>query len=156
MFHVVLFQPEIPPNTGNIIRLCANTGAALHLVHPLGFELDERRLRRAGLDYHEFTRLREHESLDACLASLAPGRVWAFSTRGTHGYADARFARGDAFLFGPETRGLPGEVLDSLAPERRLRIPMRPGNRSLNVSNAVAVVVYEAWRQLGFPGADVP
>lgn len=153
MLDVVLYQPEIPPNTGNIIRLCANTGARLHLVEPLGFELQDRLLRRAGLDYHEWARARVHPSLDACVAQLRSGRLFALSTRGAIGYADVQFAAGDALLFGPETRGLPAAVLERIAPSRRLRIPMRPGNRSLNLSNAVAVVVYEAWRQLGFPGA---
>jgi len=153
MLDVVLYQPEIPPNTGNIIRLCANTGARLHLVEPLGFVLEDRRLRRAGLDYHEWARARVHPSLDACLRQLRSRRLFALSTRGTIGYADVRFAAGDALLFGPETRGLPAAVLETIAPPRRLRIPMRPGNRSLNLSNAVAVVVYEAWRQLGFSGA---
>ena len=152
MFYVVLFQPEIPPNTGNIIRLCSNTGAQLHLVKPLGFQLDDRQLRRAGLDYHEYARLRVHDDWGACRAALARSRVLAFSTRGSHRYDAASYAPGDAFVFGPETSGLPEDVLAGFAPEQRLRLPMRPGNRSLNVSNAVAVVVYEAWRQLGFAG----
>ena len=150
MFHVVLYQPEIPPNTGNIIRLCANTGAGLHLIRPLGFHLDERRLRRAGLDYHEWTEVREHETLDAFEAQTRPARLFAFSSRATRCYSDESFGSGDAFLFGPETRGLPHEVLGALPDSRRLRIPMRPGNRSLNLSNAVAVVCYEAWRQHAF------
>jgi len=153
MFDVVLYQPEIPPNTGNVIRLCANTGARLHLIAPLGFELEDRQLKRAGLDYHEYATLRVHDSLDAALAAIAPRRLFALSTRNSARYDEPRFAAGDAFLFGPETRGLPQEVLASIAPERRLRLPMRPGNRSLNLSNAVAVVVYEAWRQLGFEGS---
>jgi tRNA (cytidine/uridine-2'-O-)-methyltransferase len=152
MFHVVLYQPEIPPNTGNIIRLCSNTGAQLHLVKPLGFQLDDRQLRRAGLDYHEYAEMRVHEDWSACRAALVASRVLAFSTRGGRGYYTATYAPGDAFVFGPETRGLPEDVLAGFAPEQRLRLPMRPGNRSLNVSNAVAVVVYEAWRQLGFAG----
>ena len=155
MFEIILFQPEIPPNTGNIIRVCANTGSTLHLVHPLGFALDDRRMRRAGLDYHEFAAVCEHPSLEACVAELPAGtRVFALSTHGTRGYADAAFGAGDAFLFGPETRGLPAAVRNALPAEQRLRIPMCPGNRSLNLSNAVAVLVYEAWRQLGFAGAD--
>ena len=153
MLHVVLFQPEIPPNTGNVIRLCANTGAALHLLRPLGFSLDHAKLRRAGLDYHEFARVEVHDDLDAFVRAAAPRRLLALSTRGRVRYDRVAYAHGDALLFGPETRGLPQDVLDAIAPERRLRLPMRPGNRSLNLSNAVAVVVYEAWRQLGFDGA---
>ncbi len=154
MLHVILFRPEIPPNTGNVIRLCANTGAALHLIRPLGFELDDSRLRRAGLDYHEYARLAVHEDLDTCLDSLGRPRVFAFSTRGRTMHVDARFADGDAFLFGCETAGLPAEVLDALPEERRLRLPMRADSRSLNLSNTVAVAVYEAWRQLGFAGSQ--
>ena len=152
MFSVILYEPEIPPNTGNIIRLCANTGTDLHLIEPLGFDLDEKRLRRAGLDYREFVSVRPHASLDACLASLGMPRVFALSTRNSLRYDEAAFQEGDALLFGPETRGLPREVLEALPPERRLRLPMREGNRSLNLSNSAAVVVYEAWRQLGFEG----
>ena len=152
MFSVILYEPEIPPNTGNIIRLCANTGTDLHLIEPLGFELDEKRLRRAGLDYREFVSVQPHASLDACLASLGMPRVFALSTRNSLRYDEATFQEGDALLFGPETRGLPREVLDALPPEQRLRLPMREGNRSLNLSNSAAVVVYEAWRQLGFEG----
>lgn len=152
MFHVILYEPEIPPNTGNIIRLCANTGASLSLVGRLGFELDEPRLRRAGLDYHEFARVAHHPSLGDCLQAVRPQRLWTCSTRGGIGLGDARFEPGDALLFGPETRGLAATELGAAPPERRLRIPMRPGNRSLNLSNAVAVVVYEAWRQNGFAG----
>jgi len=152
VFHVVLFQPEIPPNTGNLIRLCANVGATLHLVRPLGFALDEPRVRRAGLDYHELACVREHADLPACLAALGAARVFALTTRATHSVYDQRFAVGDAFLFGPETSGLPPEVLAQFAPQMRLRLPMRAGNRSLNLSNAAAVTVFEAWRQLGFPG----
>ena len=150
MLHVILYQPEIPPNTGNVIRLCANTGVRLHLVHPLGFDLDERRMRRAGLDYHEYAEVSEHASLEACLESVAPVTLYACSTRGRTRYDTVAFAAGDALLFGPETRGLPQELLESLPPGHVLRIPMRPDNRSLNLSNAVAVVVYEAWRQLDF------
>jgi tRNA (cytidine/uridine-2'-O-)-methyltransferase len=151
--NVVLYQPEIPPNTGNVIRLAANTGARLHLVEPLGFELDDARLRRAGLDYREWAHLEVHPTLDACLDAL-PGRIWALSTRGTRHYTDARFFTDDALLFGPETRGLPDAVLERLPATSVLRVPMQPGSRSLNLSNAVAVVLYEAWRQLGFPGAE--
>ena len=153
MFHVVLFEPEIPPNTGNIIRLCANSGSALHLIHPLGFELDEARVKRAGLDYHEMANVREHQDFDSFRREVAPQRLFAVSTRGRVRYTDVKFAAGDAFLFGPETRGLPQSLLDSLSPEQVLRIPMRPDNRSLNLSNAVAVLVFEAWRQNGFSGA---
>ena len=154
MFDVVLFEPEIPPNTGNVIRLCANTGARLHLIRPLGFELSDKRLRRAGLDYHEWASLSVHDNLAAYLATVHPQRVWALSTRGARSYAEAHIAQGDALLFGPETRGLPLTVLDSIPPEQRLRIPMIPGNRSLNLSNAVAIIVYNAWRQQGFAGGD--
>ena len=152
MFSIILYEPEIPPNTGNIIRLCANTGTDLHLVKPLGFDLDEKRLRRAGLDYREFVTVRTHESLDACLEALGDPRLFALSTRNSTRYDEARFQEGDALLFGPETRGLPQTVLDGLPPEQRLRLPMQEGNRSLNLSNSAAVVVFEAWRQLGFPG----
>ncbi len=156
MIHVVLYQPEIAPNTGNIIRLCANSGANLHLIRPLGFTLDERRLRRAGLDYHEWTTVREHDSLEEFACEVNPGRLFALSTRAARCYSDERFRKGDGFLFGPETRGLPEKVLDSLPQARRLRIPMRPGNRSLNLSNAVAIVCYEAWRQNAFWVAGSP
>jgi tRNA (cytidine/uridine-2'-O-)-methyltransferase len=151
--HVVLFQPEIPPNTGNVIRLCANTGAQLHLVAPLGFSLDDARLRRAGLDYHEYAQLQVHPDYPAFLATVAPLRLFALSTRGDVRYDSVRWQDGDAVLFGSESRGLPQPLLESIAQECRLRIPMRPDNRSLNLSNAVAVVVYEAWRQQGFAGA---
>ena len=154
MFNVILYQPEIPPNTGNIIRVCANTGTALHLVHPLGFELDDKRLRRAGLDYREFAAVCEHRSLEECLAGFSDSRVFALSTRGARNYAEVEYRPGDAFLFGPETRGLPQTVLDDLPADQRLRIPMRAGNRSLNLSNAVAVLLYEAWRQQGFDSGD--
>ena len=152
MFDVLLYQPEIPPNTGNVIRLCANTGARLHLIEPLGFQLEDRQLRRAGLDYHEYARVQVHASLEAALAAIAPQRLFALSTRGQLRYDQPRYAAGDAFLFGPETRGLPQALLDALPPERRLRLPMRPDNRSLNLSNSVAVLVFEAWRQQGFDG----
>jgi len=152
--HVVLYQPEIPPNTGNVIRLCANTGVALHLVHPLGFLMDDRRLRRAGLDYHEFSRVHEYDSLETFEKSARPRRVVALTTRAARRLHQMRFADEDALLFGPETRGLPDSVLEALPVDRQLRIPMVPGVRSLNLSNAVAVTVFEAWRQLGFPGAS--
>ena len=157
MFDVILHQPEIPPNTGNAIRLCANTGARLHLIEPLGFSLDDRQLRRAGLDYHEYATLQVHPHLDAALqviavAQGAPPRVFALSTRGGVRYDTPVYRPGDAFLFGSETRGLPADVLETVPASRRLRLPMRPDNRSLNLSNAVAVVVFEAWRQLGFDG----
>jgi len=152
VFHLILYQPQIPPNTGNVIRLCANVGAELHLVHPLGFEMQARRLRRAGLDYRELARVTEHASLEACLAVLRPERLFALSTKGERSLFDAAFRPGDAFLLGPETRGLPGEVLASLPPQRVVRIPLRANNRSLNLSNAAAVALYEAWRQTGFEG----
>jgi len=152
MFDVVLFQPEIPPNTGNAIRLCANSGARLHLVRPLGFTLEDAQLRRAGLDYHEYARLQVHDTLEAALAAIAPRRLFALSTRGTTRFDTPRYAEGDAFLFGPETRGLPDDVLAQVPDAQRLRLPMRPGNRSLNLSNAIAVVVFEAWRQQDFAG----
>ncbi len=199
MFNVILFQPEIPPNTGNVIRLCANSGAQLHLVRPLGFELDDKHLRRAGLDYHEYASVQVHDDLDACLRTLPqacyarcphpnPGRatshstkpasgqvagyppegegtnvslrelvatrrLFAFTTKGSHPYHEVSFQPGDAFLFGPESRGLPADILDSLPPEQKLRLPMLPNNRSLNLSNTVAIAVYEAWRQCGFDNA---
>ena len=152
MLHVVLYQPEIPPNTGNVIRLCANSGARLHLIRPLGFDLDHAKLRRAGLDYHEFADVAVHDDLDAFSNNVKPHRLFALSTRGRHAYTDIRFDENDAVVFGPETRGLPQTLLDALPPEQRVRLPMRPNNRSLNLSNAVAVVVYEAWRQMGFVG----
>ena len=154
MFHVVLFEPEIPPNTGNIIRLCANSGSKLHLIHPLGFLLDDKRLRRAGLDYHEWAELEEHDSLDAFERAVRPGRLFACTTRAQRSYSDVEFQSGDALLFGPESRGLPQRVLDGLPLDRRLRIPMLAGSRSLNLSNAVALMVYEAWRQQGFAGGE--
>jgi len=152
MLHVVLFEPEIPPNTGNIIRLCANTGFQLHLVEPLGFDFDDKKLRRAGLDYHEFAAVKVHKDLDAALAAIQPQNVWALTTKGSRNYCDAQFQSGDVLLFGPETRGLPPEVRDSLPQETLLRLPMKEESRSLNLSNACAIVVYEAWRQLGFEG----
>lgn len=156
MFHVILFEPQIPANTGNVIRLCANTGAALHLVRPLGFALDDSRLRRAGLDYHEYARVQVHDSLAQCLERLAPPRLFACSTRGRRRHSEVGYRPEDAFLFGAETRGLPPQVLARCGPERVLRLPMRPDSRSLNLSNAVAVVVYEAWRQSGYGGAVDP
>jgi len=154
VFHIVLYQPEIPPNTGNIIRLCANTGSHLHVVHPLGFELDDKRLRRAGLDYHEFASVLQHQNLNDCLASMPNHRVFALSTRGRQRYDQVSYQAGDIFLFGPETRGLPQEVLDSLPSEQRLRLPMLNGQRSLNLSNTAAIMLYEAWRQMDFPEAQ--
>lgn len=153
MFSLILYEPEIPPNTGNIIRLCANTGVKLHLVEPMGFQLDEPRLRRAGLDYREFADIDVHTSLDRCLQRLNRPTVYALSTKGTTTYTSPSFLAGDAFLLGPETRGLPLEVLDALPEGQRLRIPMRPSSRSLNLSNAAAIVIYEAWRQQQFAGA---
>ena len=150
---MVLYQPEIPPNTGNIIRLCANTGARLHLVGPLGFELDDRRLRRAGLDYHEYAEVMQYPRLDDFLQRVRPARLFALSTRGEERFDAPAYCPGDAFLFGPETRGLPAAVLDDVPADHRLRLPMRPGQRSLNLSNAVAVMLFEAWRQQGFAGA---
>lgn len=153
MFAVVLFQPEIPPNTGNVIRLCANTGAELHLVEPLGFSFDDKALRRAGLDYHEFATVSRHADWSACCTALAGRRMFALTTKGTQIPARIDFQPGDVFVFGRETSGLPPEVQAQFAPERQLRLPMLPGQRSLNLSNAVAVTVFEAWRQAGFAGA---
>ena len=154
MFHVVLFRPEIPPNTGNLIRLCANTGATLHLVKPLGFELEGRAVRRAGLDYRNLAELHVHADLAHCLAALVGARLFSVETGGSRPYSEAAFGAGDAFLFGPETRGLPARALALVPCERQLAIPMRARNRSLNLSNAVALVVYEAWRQTGFAGSE--
>ena len=153
MFDVLLFEPEIPPNTGNVMRLCANTGARLHLIEPLGFTLDDARMRRAGLDYGDWAKVVTHPTLAAALATLAPPRVFAFTTRATRSFADVAYRRDDAFLFGPETRGLPASVLDALPPEQRVKIPMNAKSRSLNLSNAVSIVVYEAWRQIGYAGS---
>lgn len=150
MLHVLLFEPEIPPNTGNVIRLCANTGARLHLIGPIGFEMDDARLRRAGLDYHEFAEVRRHSDLPACLAALGSPRLFAFSTGATRRFDQVAYAPGDAFLFGPESRGLPAAVLDTIPDDHRVRLPMRAGQRSLNLSNAVAVAVFEAWRQFDY------
>lgn len=152
VLHVILYQPEIPPNTGNAIRLCANAGASLHLIRPLGFELDHAKLRRAGLDYHEFVNVMVHDDLAACLAALHQPRMFAFTSHAWRRYTDVHFADGDALLFGRETCGLPGTILQTVPDAQRLRLPMQPDNRSLNLSNAVAIAVYEAWRQLGFPG----
>ncbi|HEU0234114.1 MAG TPA: tRNA (uridine(34)/cytosine(34)/5-carboxymethylaminomethyluridine(34)-2'-O)-methyltransferase TrmL [Gallionella sp.] len=150
MFHVILYQPEIPPNTGNIIRLCANTGCQLHLIRPLGFTLEDKQLIRAGLDYHEFAALRVHDSLQDCLSAFDPARVFALTTKGSQPFHAARYQTGDAFLFGPESRGLPAGVLDQFDTGHRVRLPMLPHSRSLNLSNTVAVAVFEAWRQCGF------
>ena len=152
----MLFQPEIPPNTGNIIRLCANTGACLHLIEPCGFTLDEPRLRRAGLDYREWARVTTWSGLERFLEEVAPPRLFAFSRHARRGHWEVAWRAGDGMLFGPETRGLPDGVVAGIDEARRVRIPMRPGNRSLNLSNAVAVACYEAWRQLGFEGASPP
>lgn len=154
MFEIVLFEPEIPPNTGNVIRLCANTGCRLHLVRPLGFSLRDRQLQRAGLDYLDFARVIQHESWPACRAWLAERRWFAVTTRGKRRHDDPRYRDGDAFVFGPETRGLPADVLGDAAPEHCIKVPMLGASRSLNLSNAVAVVVYEAWRQLSFRGSS--
>jgi tRNA (cytidine/uridine-2'-O-)-methyltransferase len=152
MFHVVLYQPRIPPNTGNVIRLCANTGTRLHLIRPLGFALDDAKLRRAGLDYREWAEIDTHDSLEACRESLGDARLFALTTKARRWYSGVQFRSGDAFLFGPEPEGLPIEVLEALDENHCLRLPMVPGNRSVNLSNAVAVVIYEAWRQIGFEG----
>jgi len=154
MLDVVLYEPEIPPNTGNIIRLCANTGFGLHLIHPLGFELDDKRARRAGLDYHELARMRDYPTLQDYLGVSRPHRVFAITTKGQMNYHEVAFQPGDALLFGPETRGLPAHILERFPATHQLRIPMRPACRSLNLSNAVAVLAYEAWRQLQFGGAE--
>jgi tRNA (cytidine/uridine-2'-O-)-methyltransferase len=153
VFNVLLFEPEIPPNTGNAIRLCANTGAALHLIGRLGFEITEPRLRRAGLDYHEMARVTQHADVAACLAAIGPTRLFVIETGGTLRHTDATYQPGDSFLFGPESRGLPPALIDALPAHVRITLPMRPGNRSLNLSNAVAVTVFEAWRQQGFAGS---
>jgi tRNA (cytidine/uridine-2'-O-)-methyltransferase len=152
MFDIVLFEPEIPPNTGNAIRLCANTGATLHLVRPLGFRLDDKSLQRSGLDYHDLAEVKVHTDLDACLTELKEARVFAVETGGRLCYTDQRYQAGDAFLFGPESRGLPAAVQNRIGRDNSLFIPMQPGSRSINLSNAVAIVAFEAWRQLGFVG----
>lgn len=150
MLHIILYEPEIPQNTGALIRLSANMGAHLHLIHPIAFDLSEKKVRRAGLDYAELANVHEHQNLDACLQSIQPNRVFALTTKTTRYYTEPNFVDGDAFLFGPETRGLPADVINSLPEEQRLTIPMTPGGRSLNLANAVSVVAYEAWRQLDF------
>ena len=154
MIDVVLVHPEIPPNTGNAIRLAANTGARLHLVEPLGFDMDDRNLRRAGLDYHEYARVQVHRSWEAVRAALAQRRWFAFTTQATRLYTDVRYAENDVLVFGSETAGLPGQVLQEFREETRIKLPMRPGIRSVNLSNAVAIAVFEAWRQLGFEGGS--
>jgi tRNA (cytidine/uridine-2'-O-)-methyltransferase len=155
MLHVILYRPEIPPNTGNVIRLCANTGACLHLVEPLGFGMEDAQLRRAGLDYHEFAEVTVEPDLDTCVARHGIGRLLAFSSRGGQRFDRVAYRAGDGLLFGPESVGLPPELLAGLPEDQRLRLPMRPGQRSLNLSNAVAVSVFEAWRQWGYPGSSV-
>jgi len=153
MLDIVLVEPEIPPNAGNVIRLAANTGCRLHLVEPLGFSMDDRSLKRAGLDYHELATVQTHRSWERCRSTLEGRRMFAFTTKGASLYADLRYARDDVLVFGAETRGLPASLLQEFPLEKRLKLPMRPGNRSLNLSNAVAVVVFEAWRQLAFEGS---
>jgi tRNA (cytidine/uridine-2'-O-)-methyltransferase len=155
MFHVVLYKPEIPPNTGNVMRLCANIGAGLHLIRPLGFALEDKKLRRAGLDYREWVNVHLYKDLEEFMERIQPARLLAFSTRGQQCYSDMQYQKRDALLFGAETRGLPRTVLDQLPPEHRLTLPMLPGNRSLNLSNAVAVAAFEAWRQHNFAGANI-
>lgn len=152
MLHIALYQPEIPANTGNIIRLCANTGAQLHLIKPLGFELEDKKLRRAGLDYHEWVNVQQHDSLDAFIASQQPQRLLALTTKGRTVYSTAEFQDGDVLLFGPETRGLPADLLATLSDSQKLYLPMQASSRSLNLSNTVAVVLFEAWKQLNFAG----
>jgi len=154
VFHLVLHQPEIPPNTGNLIRLAANTGVSLHLVHPLGFYLRDKDLQRAGLDYHEWSKVQEHADFAALRASLPESRIWAFTTRGQRRYSDVHYQAGDILLFGSETRGLPAALLEALPQDQHLRLPMQPGSRSLNLANSAAIAVYEAWRQNGFDGAS--
>lgn len=153
MLDIVLYQPEIPPNTGNIVRLCANTGFSLHLIEPLGFDWDDKKVRRAGLDYHEFAKVKKHPNLEAYIAERKPKRLFACTTKGTRFFTDVEYQAGDCLLFGPETRGLPEDLIFSLPEAQRLRIPMMEGSRSMNLSNAVSVFVYESWRQLGFPNA---
>ncbi len=155
MFDIALYEPEIPPNTGNIVRLCANTGCRLHLIEPLGFEWDDKRLRRAGLDYSEFVDVQRHANWDTFAETFAGERILAVSTKGTASYAEIEYQEGDILLFGPETRGLPPEIINKHAPEHLIRIPMLPGSRSLNLSNSVAIIAYTAWQQLGFSGAQI-
>ena len=150
MLHIALYQPEIPPNTGNIIRLCANSGAQLHLIHPLGFEIDDKRLRRAGLDYHEWANVIEHKNYQDFESCVDGKRIFACSTKGSRNYTEVDYRDGDTFLFGPETRGLPADIRDNLGTDNIIRIPMLPESRSLNLSNATAIILYEAWRQLDF------
>ncbi|MBR7889260.1 tRNA (uridine(34)/cytosine(34)/5-carboxymethylaminomethyluridine(34)-2'-O)-methyltransferase TrmL [Marinomonas sp. A79] len=150
MLHIVLYQPEIPPNTGNVIRLCANTGFHLHLIEPLGFELEDKKLRRAGLDYHEFTRLKRYPNFQAFVDQNDISTVYALTTKGSRTHSEARFKANDVLVFGPETRGLPAEFIDALPLDQRLRLPMQASSRSLNLSNTVAVMVYESWRQLDY------
>lgn len=152
MFHIALFEPEIPPNTGNIIRLCANTSASLHLIEPLGFKLEDKQLKRAGLDYHEYASLQVHKNWGAFKAAMTGKRMFVLTTKGSQNYAEVAFQEGDVFVFGPETRGLPEDIRNEFAPEFRLRLPMLPESRSLNLSNSAAVLLYEAWRQLDFAG----
>lgn len=154
MFHIVLFEPEIPPNTGNIIRLCANTGAQLHLVKPLGFSLEDKQLKRAGLDYHEYANLQVHENWEACKKALAGKRLFAITTKGSTRHSEIAFKQEDVFVFGPETRGLPEEIRNEFSTAHRVRLPMLPDSRSLNLSNSAAVLIYEAWRQIGFEGGS--
>lgn len=154
MFNIVLYQPEIPPNTGNIIRLCSNTGCQLHLIKPYGFDLDDKKLKRAGLDYHEYALIREYPDYQEFMAKEKPEQIYACTTRGHAFYSNVAYEKGDYLLFGPETRGLPQNILDTLPESKHLRIPMLPDNRSLNLSNATALIVYEAWRQVGFIGAE--
>jgi tRNA (cytidine/uridine-2'-O-)-methyltransferase len=154
MFNIVLFEPEIPPNTGNIIRLCANTGAALHLIEPLGFDLTDKQLKRAGLDYHEYASVKVHKNWGACKANLNSKRMFALTTKGSTRYTEIKFQPDDVFVFGPETRGLPEEIRNEFLPEFRLRLPMLPNNRSLNLSNSAAILIYEAWRQFEFDGGS--
>lgn len=154
MFNIVLYEPEIPPNTGNIIRLCANSGAKLHLIEPLGFEPDDKKLKRAGLDYHEWTSIQRHTNFDCFIEMVKPKRIFACSTHGKHTYTQNSYQTGDTFLFGPETRGLPKKLLSNFATEQVIRIPMLTSSRSLNLSNAVAIILYEAWRQLEFQGGQ--
>lgn len=157
MLHIVLYQPEIPPNTGNVIRLCANTGYYLHLIEPLGFDLEDKKLRRAGLDYHEFTRLKRYPDFQAFVDQNDIGTIYALTTKGSHPHSEAVFKENDVLVFGPETRGLPVEFIEALPKEQRLRLPMQASSRSLNLSNTVAVMVYESWRQLGYkmPANDI-
>lgn len=150
MYHIALYEPEIPPNTGNIIRLCANTGATLHLIEPLGFKLEDKQLKRAGLDYHEYANLTLHKNWSEFKEAMAGKRMFALTTKGSQNYARVKFEAGDVFVFGPETRGLPQEIRDEFAPELRLRLPMLPNSRSLNLSNSTAILLYEAWRQIDF------